>query len=118
MLVHDIIPHHHHDTISEAEEHHLAEQAEHHHHDGMSDAHDHTMHFVHSSDFGNYLPSTNLSVDLSKVFVIDVADFLLSDLFHVSVEKNIEKNWIRSTPPPLLFSFLYPYSFRGPPAIS
>ncbi|MBK7681693.1 MAG: hypothetical protein KA347_04570 [Bacteroidia bacterium] len=117
MLSHDVIPHHHHETLVEAEQHHAIEHADHHHHDGTTGAHEHTMHFVHSPDFGNYIPSSNFSIDDVALNVLSFSVIELSDFFSSIQPDESPKKWHDDNPPPLLNKHSSSFHFRGPPKL-
>ncbi len=115
MLSHDVIPHHHHETLVEAEHHHATEHADHHHHDGTTGAHDHTMHFVHSPDFGHYIPSSNFSINSETVKLLSCLVIELNDLFSSKQRDEGTIQWYEENPPPLLSQYSSTFLFRGPP---
>ena len=115
MLSHDVIPHHHHKNLVEAEHHHNSEHGDHHHHDGETGAHEHTMHFVHSPEFGNYIPATHLTIDVSLVYLFNHFVFAADDLLALSEINKKTELWLDENPPPLLDQFSSSLDFRGPP---
>jgi hypothetical protein len=116
MLSHDVIPHHHHETLVEAEQHHAIEHADHHHHDGTTGAHEHTMHFVHSPDFGQYIPSSNFSLSSATVILFSCSLIVLNDLFSSIQKDESSIQGYEENPPPLLSQYSTTFLFRGPPA--
>lgn len=115
MLSHDVIPHHHHDNLLEAAHHHAIEHGDHHHHDGEKEGHEHTMHMVHSPEFGSYLPSKSSSVQNTS---IDIEYFLsneMKNLFSSIQSDGIPQLWYEDNPPPLLRLYYSSFPFRGPP---
>lgn len=115
MLSHDVIPHHHHETLVEAEQHHAIEHADHHHHDGTTGAHEHTMHFVHSPDFGSYIPSSNFSIHCATVSLFSCSVIELNDLFSSIQKDESPIQWYEENSPPLLSQYSSAFLFRGPP---
>lgn len=115
MLSHDVIPHHHHETLVEAENHHAIEHAEHHHHDGTASAHEHTMHLVHSPEFGSYLPSLNSFIGITDVILFSGSILERNDLFSAVQVEESPILWFEGNPPPLLVQDSSSLLFRGPP---
>ncbi|MBK9636938.1 MAG: hypothetical protein IPO63_03655 [Bacteroidetes bacterium] len=115
MLSHDVIPHHHHETLVEAEQHHAVEHADHHHHNGSTGAHEHTMHFVHTPDFGNYIPSTYFSMKSAAINLFSCTLIKMNDRFSFMQMDENPKHWYQESPPPLLIEYYSSLDFRGPP---
>lgn len=115
MLSHDVIPHHHHDTLVEAAHHHAIEHTDHDHHDGDAEGHEHTLHLVHSPEFGSYLPSS-FSSDQHIGFVCEYAISIeWNDLFSSIQSEAVTIQWCEENPPPLLNQNYSTFTFRGPP---
>lgn len=116
MLSHDVIPHHHHESLVEAEHHHAIEHADHNHHDGTSGAHEHSMHFVHSPDFSSYIPSDYFSINCTDVILLFSTSMIeMGDLFSsIQLDKD-PVQWYEENPPPLLNQYSSFFLFRGPP---
>lgn len=115
MLSHDVIPHHHHDTLIEAAHHHAVEYTDHNHHDGDSEGHEHTLHLVHSPEFGSYLPSSFSSDQLSDCPFEYAMAFEWLDSFTSGQFDAVPIQWHELSPPPLLDQNYSTLTFRGPP---
>ncbi len=115
MLSHDVIPHHHHETLVDAEHHHAIEHADHHHQDGTTGAHDHTMHFVHAPDFGSYLLTENTSIDNTIITLWSSFTMNFENLFSSDQSDESPIQWYEDNPPPLLNQYNSSVDFRGPP---
>lgn len=116
MLSHDVIPHHHHETLVEAENHHAIEHVDHHHHDGSTGAHEHTMHFVHSPDFGSYILSSNFSMNCATVNLFSCSGIELKDIFSSIQMDESPIQWYEDNPKSLLRQYYSSLDFRGPPS--
>jgi hypothetical protein len=115
MLFHDVIPHHHHDTLGEAAHHHAVEHTDHDHQGGDAEGHEHTLHLVHSPEFGSYLPGT-FSSNQQPGFVCErVIFFEWNDLFSSIPSEATTIQWREENPPPLLNQKHTTFTFRGPP---
>lgn len=115
MFAHSVIPHHHHENEQQADKHHHTEQTAHHHDQEPSEGHEHTPHFVHSPDFGNYVVTPTFKlVDLSQ-FQLDLFFFAPSEYnFHVE-QLVIEVDWFPDLPPPCKTYSPLPNGLRGSP---
>jgi len=115
MFTHSVIPHHHHENKHEADKHHQHEQTAHHHDQEPSEGHEHTPHFVHSPDFGDYVvvPSFKL-IDLSQ-FHLDLL-FFAPTAFNFHVQYFVtEVDWLPDLPPPYQSYTPLPNGLRGSP---
>ncbi len=115
LFAHSVVPHHHHENIHQAEKHHHAEHTDHHHDQKPSEGHGHTFHFVHSSEFGNYvLPAiyklTNLSAFYIDLFFITPISFNYNFQSYVA-----HLDWLHDLSPPYKSYNPHSYSLRGPP---
>lgn len=115
MLSHDVIPHHHHHTLVEAAHHHAVEHSNHHHHDGDTEGHEHTMHMVHSPEFGSYLPNTSASINIKSISLDYYLSSKTNELFSCSQTDKVSPQWYEGNPPPLISHFSSSFPFRGPP---
>ncbi|MDZ4747129.1 MAG: hypothetical protein SH808_01475 [Saprospiraceae bacterium] len=122
LVLHAIIPHHHHFSAADGPLHfHHGFNAHHQdhvsgdpHHD--ADSHGHTAHFVHSPEFGIAMlqPTANwIEVNVQKAFPA------LSEPFQLVSKYNRTEcriSWVTESPPPYNFSLSSSFSLRGPPA--
>jgi len=115
VLAHAIIPHHHHSSLEEAEQHHQHEHTVHHHNDEHSGGHDHSTHFVHPPDFGNFIASsTRISEELGQEEIKSCkVNKVTIPIFIVESIKDID--WPPDFPTPYQNNFLFDRAFRGPP---
>lgn len=69
LLGHNIVPHHHHETLSEAELHHLYEHTTHHHGNGEAEGHEHSPHLVHIDFSEDFRTSASTTIDFPKQII-------------------------------------------------
>lgn len=80
LLGHSIVPHHHHQTLSEAEVHHLYEHTTHNHNNNETEGHEHSPHLVHidfGEDFRN-TSSTNFDFQKQIISLFNFSPFTFS----------------------------------------
>jgi hypothetical protein len=117
LLGHNIIPHHHHATLSEAELHHFYEHTTHHHANGDTDGHEHTPHLVHTADFGeDFRTPTITTIDFAKqiISLFSISPFtfsLIAEANSCLENQHPEKEFLIYSSPHSLSSGL-----RAPPA--
>jgi hypothetical protein len=115
VLVHEVIPHHHHDSLAEAEQHHQNEHTTHDHGDGHHhDGHGHTPHFVHPTDFGMFIASPQLQlsdVQQTQVMLATVVPFIIPAM----VDGDARPLYFAEPPPNLEASGTKVFALRGPP---
>jgi hypothetical protein len=115
MTAHSVIPHHHHTNNKEAAQHHEHEHTSHQHEHEKSDGHDHTAHFVHSPEFGNYIGASSIELNDISQFYVALA-FVAHTTFNFSFESFVsEANWYPDLPPPNDVFNPLSHSLRGPP---
>lgn len=117
LLGHSIIPHHHHNSVQEAELHHFHEPATQHYNSGEASGQGHSPHLVHDSDFGKELRTSSKStIDFSKQ-LISLFNFYFFT-FSLTADAN---SCLQSQPPDKDFLIYFsPHShasgLRAPPA--
>ena len=123
LVLHAIIPHHHHFSAANGplnyhhgfNARHHDHHSEDHHHD--TDSHGHTAHFVHSPEFGFAMlqPTANWKEFNAQK---DINAFICS--FPLASKVNQPKcslNWLPESPPHYNFTISSTLSLRGPPAL-
>ena len=118
LLGHSIIPHHHHNSVQEAELHHFHEPVtQHNNNSGEASGHGHSPHLVHDADFGKELRTSSKStINFSKQLI---SLFKFCPLtFSLTAEAN---SCLQSRPPDKDFLIYFsPHSLasglRAPPA--
>lgn len=124
LVLHAIIPHHHHFSAADGPLHfHHGFNAHHQdhrtgdpHHD--ADNHGHTAHFVHSPEFGIAMlqPTANwIEVNVQKALPAHIEPF---KLVNKDTSSLCRSDWFPESPPLYNFSPFSALSLRGPPAIA
>lgn len=116
MMAHAVIPHHHHNTLQEADFHHQNEFLSNLHTDENSDAKGHTMHFVHSPDFDTYITPSTFKFRSHSPFQLEIVPFSPA-IFNLHVLALINETLLlpEFSPPDKVYSPL-PNGLRGSPA--
>jgi hypothetical protein len=116
LMAHSVVPHHHHDTTQEAEQHHKHEHSGHRHGSEKSEGHKHTPHFIHSPEFGKQAVTSVFQLaDVQPVCI----DFSYITQLVFSLQQHTPSSllcWRTDTPPPYHSFCPQAHALRGPPA--
>jgi hypothetical protein len=115
MFTHSIIPHHHLENLQKSQAHSHTEQTAHHHHNA-GERHGHTPRFVHSPDFGNYIPAPFLKLTNLPQLHLNVLFLVPPSEFNFHVQPFVAKmGWFVDLPPPQQSHTPIPNGLRGSP---
>jgi len=116
VLAHAVIPHHHHSSVKEADNHHKHEHSIHYHPEEHNHGHEHTTHFVHMEDFDNYIAVQTLKLKGKSRLSSDTF-YVLPETLKLQLTLFIEEYSVRQSdlPPPIIRITAIPNGLRGSP---